>query len=504
MSRQEIANALEQFYLTARRPNGTQYKKNTLKSIKHSLDLYLRSSPLKKDFSISSDFDFRQVNRTLDNLPEDADNNRFPQCTRETILKLYKTGQLGLVTSEDPQVLIQTVWFYIASHFFSNIDKRMLRELTGSMLVLSKDESGKDYYWLDYKTPDRCRSDVRKTRIYAKTGSICCPVAIIKKYLEHRNPRNEVLFQHPKKISSTIWYSHLPLGKNKHMDIIKVMCVNAGIDPPLTGRCIRSYVQELLRDVDQVVNDMFRVGAIATLPTMTLQTVILPKVPGNGEQPPVDQIAHSVSHFPLNGQTSFSCSRISSENSAGAQLADHVTEGHGGTPTTDVATSSGFINGVQSSGIIIPNYRNNFLSVNGFDKAQPLESSDSFQGTQGSPGESAITSKMLGIVPQYGHINSDQGTAVVEVKKIQGDVPTSTETATQTDKPGDCEWSQSAYNKADLKTKNKMRLQARKSLLSFLEELNEISDGHGTELFHEIVQEDMNMWRSIAGPVISK
>ena len=235
MSRQEIASALEQFYLTARRPNGTQYKKNTLKSIKHSLDLYLRSSPLKKDFSISSDFDFREVNRTLDNLPEDADNNRFPQCTRETILKLYKAGQLGLVTTEDPQVLIQTVWFYIACHFFSNIDKRMLRELTGSMLVLTKDESGQEYYWLDYKTPDRCRADIRKSHICAKAGSLCCPVAIIKKYLEHRNPRNEVLFQHPKKISNAIWYSHLPLGKNKHMDIIKVMCVNAGIDPPLAG-----------------------------------------------------------------------------------------------------------------------------------------------------------------------------------------------------------------------------------------------------------------------------
>jgi hypothetical protein len=61
MSRSEIASALEQFYLTARRPNGTQYKKNTLKSIKHSLDHYLRASPMKKDFSISTDYDFRQV-----------------------------------------------------------------------------------------------------------------------------------------------------------------------------------------------------------------------------------------------------------------------------------------------------------------------------------------------------------------------------------------------------------------------------------------------------------
>ena len=61
MSRSEIASSLEQFYLSARRPNGTQYKKNTLKSIKHSLDHYLRASPLKKDFSISTDYDFRQV-----------------------------------------------------------------------------------------------------------------------------------------------------------------------------------------------------------------------------------------------------------------------------------------------------------------------------------------------------------------------------------------------------------------------------------------------------------
>lgn len=74
---------------------------------------------------------------------------------------------------------------------------------------------------------------------------------------------------------------------------------------------------------------------------------------------------------------------------------------------------------------------------------------------------------------------------------------TTNETSTQTEEDTK-QWLESAYHKADLKTRNKMRLRARKSLLCFLEELNEISDGHGTELFYEIVQEDMNMWKSIS------
>lgn len=82
------------------------------------------------------------MNKALDSLPEDADLNRFPRFTKEIIMKLYQTGQLGLTTTRDANIIIQTVWFYIVAHFFTQIDKRLLRELKESNLKLEKDIEG--------------------------------------------------------------------------------------------------------------------------------------------------------------------------------------------------------------------------------------------------------------------------------------------------------------------------------------------------------------------------
>jgi hypothetical protein len=518
------------------------------------------------------------VNKTLDNLPEDADQNRFPQFTKEIILKLYQSGQLGLTTTEDASIVIQTVWFYVVAFFFTNIDKRMLREIKESNLILAKDEDGREYYWLDFKPPQRVRGKVDKSRIYARPDSLCCPVAIIKKYMEHRNPRNDVLFQHPKKISQYVWYSPLPLGKNKHTDLMKSMCLNAGVDPPLTGRCIRSYVQQLLQDCDQAVNEMFRLEAPST--SITMHGVLVPKFPGDTDPSLIPPFILSVPRLPppILSTTVSSASTIQNNhvsiqprtttmssnhitNHVATKLANqntsttknhnttqnnHVTTTHYGRHLTiqgnhvisnhpGVTTVSAFPNS-----FVLP-YPTSFSTVNDF--AKPKESyngsqnSTTYHSTKGATyalsnhhfdttyNGSQTSSTHNGIKPpshessngisMATNLQSTVEKSTISVVPLQqtsqstqqssnSESPSPTaEISTQTE-PANKQWLESAYHKADLKTRNKMRLQARKSLLCFLEELNEISDGHGTELFYEIVQEDTNMWTSIAKPTSSK
>ena len=493
------------------------------------------------------------MNKTLDNLPEDADQNRFPQFSREIILKLYQSGQLGLTTTDDPNIIIQTVWFYIVAYFFTNIDKRMLRELKESSLILGKDEKEREYYVLDYKTPERIRGEVDKSRIYARPGSLCCPVAIIKKYMEHRNPRNDVLFQHPKKISHVVWYSPLPLGKNKHTDLMKSMCLNAGVDPPLTGRCIKSYVQQLLQDCDEAVNNMFRLEIPPT--TISMHGVLLPKFPGDTDPslvhplilrlpPPIlSTTVSSVStihskHVTIQPRTTTTSSdhttnhvtsitTTTQSNDTATTQHKHLTiqGNHITSPVSPMTTVSAFPNG-----FVLP-YPTSFPAIHDF--AKPKES---FVGSKSSTHHSA-TSPIYDPSTQHSgttcngshntspsnelsnHYNGcSMDTSIGTRKSIisavpleqkpetthessRSETPTPTaEISTQTE-AANKQWLDSAYHKADLKTRNKMRLQARKSLLCFLEELNEISDGHGTELFYEIVQEDTNMWKSITKPV---
>ena len=513
-----------------------------------------------------------QVNKTLESLPEDADQNRFPQFSREIILKLYQSGQLGLTTTEDPNIIIQTVWFYIVAYFFTNIDKRMLRELKESSLVLAKDEEEREYYVLDYKTPERIRGEVEKSRIYARPGSLCCPVAIIKKYMEHRNPRNDVLFQHPKKISLVVWYSPLPLGKNKHTDLMKSMCLNAGVDPPLTGRCIKSYVQQLLLDCDEAVNNMFRLEAPPASSTH-MHGVIVPKFPGNTNPSLVSPFILSLPP-PIPSTTISSVSTIQSDNvtiqprtTSSDHITNHVTttvanqntstiSNHTTTQSNDATTTQYARHwtihgnhiitspvspmttvGAFTNGFVLP-YPTNFPSIHDF--AKPKES---FIGVQNSTVHCSAKVPIYSLSTQHydtgndssrtspthngttapsnessnhplgSNVDTNVGTRKSTISTVaseetphsshessRSETPTATlETATQTEAENK-QWLESAYHKADLKTRNKMRLQARKSLLCFLEELNEISDGHGTELFHEIVQEDTNMWRSITKP----
>ena len=517
------------------------------------------------------------MNKTLDTLPEDANLNRFPQFSKEIILKLYQSGQLGLTTTDNPSIIIQTVWFYIVAYFFTSIDKRLLRELKETNLILDKDDEGREYYWLDYKPPDRVRGDVGKTRIYARPSSLCCPVAIIKKYIAHRNPRNDVLFQHPKNISNIVWYSPLPLGKNKHTDLMKTMCVSAGIDPPLTGRCIRTYVKELLQDCDEAVNKMFRLEGPPS--SLAVHGVLVPKFPGDRNPSLVSPFILSVPRLPSSIlSTSISSVSTIQSNHVNIQprttttssddttnyVATIVTADQNTNTTSSQSTTQGtyvtrygrhFGNhiitnpprispistvGAFPNGFVVP-YPTSFPTIHDF--AKPKESyhasqnstpyhatreatheignhqSDATYDGQGSPAYNGVHTSSNGssIHDNASSIGNSPPFSTVEKSTISAEAlqetPPSTheelpdtrkkyrnatsEASTQTE--GDSkQWFESAYHKADLKTRNKMRLQARKSLLCFLEELNEISDGHGTELFYEIVQEDTNMWKSIA------
>ena len=493
------------------------------------------------------------MNKTLDNLPEDADQNRFPQFTKDIILKLYRSGQLGLTSTENPNILIQTVWFYIVTYCFSSIDKRLLRELKESNLVLDKDHDGREYYWLDYRPPERVRGDVDKSRIYSRPDSLCCPVAIIKKYMKHRNPRNDVLFQHPKVISHDVWYSPLPLGKNKHTDLMKSMCLNGGVEPPLTGRCIKSYVKQLLEDCDQDVNKMFRLEG-----PPTFNGVLLPKFPSDPDRslgPPfilsVPQLPPPILSTSTSSGRTIRSNHVSTQPHTSTMSSNHITNhiatmvanqntkstthsSHSTTTTTyygkhltiqgnQILTNpSGLpsLTGAYSNRFVLP-YSSGFPTITEF--SIPKESDDSGQtgvkgltngltnayniskatlpyhdtNTQSSNHENGSGMGTHPGAPLQQTSPSTQELTAQESRKITADISTQTDV-------GNKQWLESSYHKGDLKTRNKMRLQARKSLLCFLEELNEISDGHGTELFYEIVQEDMNMWRSIAKPASSK
>ena len=75
---------LSKFYLSARKQDGSHYKKTSLLSIRAALDRYLRSPPLNKKFSICDGIQFNEANKAVSSyLKHLASTGKLPgQSTR--------------------------------------------------------------------------------------------------------------------------------------------------------------------------------------------------------------------------------------------------------------------------------------------------------------------------------------------------------------------------------------------------------------------------------------
>ena len=64
-------NALNVFYTSARKKDGTYYKKTSMKSIRAAIERFLRSPLHNKPFSVISDVVFTGANKVLDAFVKD-------------------------------------------------------------------------------------------------------------------------------------------------------------------------------------------------------------------------------------------------------------------------------------------------------------------------------------------------------------------------------------------------------------------------------------------------
>ena len=71
MSKEELNECLKFFYTSARKKDGMYYKNTSMKSIRATIDRFLRSPPNDKPFSIISDSVFTEANKILDAFVKD-------------------------------------------------------------------------------------------------------------------------------------------------------------------------------------------------------------------------------------------------------------------------------------------------------------------------------------------------------------------------------------------------------------------------------------------------
>ena len=230
---------LSKFYTTARRKDGSYYKKSSLMSIRTALDRRLRSPPHNKNFSICDPVTFQEANKTLHSYLKHliatgkiAGTVHKSPLTPETVQLLFEKGELTSAETSDPRALMQTVWFCI-SLYFGKRGRENQRAMKKTMLRLCLTGAGEEYFELNKDQPGTIllsknhtgglegTEDQSDGKIFAISSSARCAVKTIKCYLSHLNPDNDALFQRPRSPSANfhpnetmVWFEKCVLGHN--------------------------------------------------------------------------------------------------------------------------------------------------------------------------------------------------------------------------------------------------------------------------------------------------
>ena len=275
MEIKEMNNCLSKFYLSARRQDGSHYKKTSLLSIRAALDRYLRSPPLNKKFSICDGIQFNEANKALNSyLKQLASTGKIAgtihknPLTAEIIQKLFEAGELASAETTNPRALLQTTWFYV-SLYFGKRGRENQSLMKKTMLRLAVTASGEEYFELNKEEPGVVFStknhsggldgseDNADGKIFSNPDSKRCPVQTIKAYLFHLNPEVDALFQRPKDVSlrfsperDSVWFEKKVLGHNTLENMLKNMTQRAGIQPHFTNHSLRATTVTVLSSVN--------------------------------------------------------------------------------------------------------------------------------------------------------------------------------------------------------------------------------------------------------------
>ena len=200
-SKEKLATALRKFYAEARKKDGELYTKASLVGIRFGLQRFFSSYKM----DVIKDPEFAEANAVFLNAEISqlkregkAQTQHKPPINKDDIKKIYESGLFSLAT---PATLQNKVFFEIML-FFCRRGRQNLRELRKEDFCVRTDSSGVKFVCKvkDELTKNRRENDeAQESQTMFETGGPFCPVLSFEKYICHLNPKNEYLFQRPKK-----------------------------------------------------------------------------------------------------------------------------------------------------------------------------------------------------------------------------------------------------------------------------------------------------------------
>ena len=230
--------------MTTRKKDGSPYKLCSYLAIRRCLSLIFQFDYGLTHVDISCDPEFldanvvfSQMSHSLRGREENFGLTESWRLTPEKLKKLYTEGQLDFYNSQNPKVLLQTVYFYVC--YYTGIGKLSVMRQVSISDVQEVTENGRliafNFDLRKYLPTER---GVGPFTIYEIQGKPWCPVLTIREYLTHRNRSVLAFFQKPlakaQCFGTQVWFK-----KSRFKDIYPLanMCREANIDPPLTSGC---------------------------------------------------------------------------------------------------------------------------------------------------------------------------------------------------------------------------------------------------------------------------
>lgn len=144
----KLDEILGHFYMDLRKVDGSYYKANSLESIRHGINRYLKSPPFNKRSDIIKDSAFTDSNTCFKAVLAETkrvgkgDVEHYPIISESDIQKLYTSMHLSINT---PQGLLNKVQFDVRMFFCRRGNENMHGMTKNTFQVFTNENTGRKY-----------------------------------------------------------------------------------------------------------------------------------------------------------------------------------------------------------------------------------------------------------------------------------------------------------------------------------------------------------------------
>ena len=245
ISEESLIFAMIRFITEVKKMDGNDFPPKTLYEIVVCMQFYLETKGFT--WKLLSDDTFKDIRFTLD--------NTMKQCTQQGLGNSARKAQvlsitdkdilwnIGLLGTDNPEVLLQTVMFTLGLSYSLQAGKEhyVLRSIPFDLqFTFLYDSRGRLYFKfckdVGLKTNKggikHRKLDPKVVDVYQINNAKCCPVRILQLCMSllPKNRKCKALYLQPhKKYDLSNWFRDAPVGENKLRSFVKDICDKAGI-----------------------------------------------------------------------------------------------------------------------------------------------------------------------------------------------------------------------------------------------------------------------------------